>query len=67
MTSPLSARGFGLLVHEVSSLPELESALAATAPPDNAAPALIRVQVPGRARNVAIHEELNEAVRRALE
>ncbi len=54
------ARGFGLTVHDVNSLPELEAALAA--PP----PALVRVMVPGRDENVATHEAINEAVRLAL-
>ncbi len=54
------ARGFGLLVHEVSSLSELESALEAPAP------AMVRVMVPGRAENVALHDAINEAVRLAL-
>jgi 2-succinyl-5-enolpyruvyl-6-hydroxy-3-cyclohexene-1-carboxylate synthase len=54
------ARGFGLPVHVVTSLSELEPALAA--PP----PALVRVLVPGRDENVALHNEINEAVRLAL-
>jgi 2-succinyl-5-enolpyruvyl-6-hydroxy-3-cyclohexene-1-carboxylate synthase len=56
------ARGFGLPVEEVTKLSELEPALAA-APP---APALVRVRVPSRAENVARHDEINRAVRRAL-
>jgi 2-succinyl-5-enolpyruvyl-6-hydroxy-3-cyclohexene-1-carboxylate synthase len=56
------ARGFGLPVEEVTTLSELEPALAA-APP---APALVRVRVPSRAENVARHDEINQAVRRAL-
>jgi 2-succinyl-5-enolpyruvyl-6-hydroxy-3-cyclohexene-1-carboxylate synthase len=54
------ARGFGLPVHAVTSLSELEPALAAPAP------ALVRVLVPGRAENVAVHDAINEAVRLAL-
>ncbi len=60
------AGGFGLPVHEAGTLPELEAALAVTAPEANPGPALIRVQVPGRTQNVAVHEEINEAVCRAL-
>ena len=41
-------RGFGLPVHEVTALSQLEPALAAPAP------ALVRVRVPGRAENVAL-------------
>ncbi len=54
------ARGFGLAVHEVTSLSELGPALGAPSP------ALVRVMVPGRAENVALHEAVNEAVRLAL-
>jgi 2-succinyl-5-enolpyruvyl-6-hydroxy-3-cyclohexene-1-carboxylate synthase len=60
------ARGFGLGAHEVATAPELEAALVATSPADHPGPALIRVSVPGRAQNVALHEAINEAVRRAL-
>ncbi|HUE05950.1 MAG TPA: 2-succinyl-5-enolpyruvyl-6-hydroxy-3-cyclohexene-1-carboxylic-acid synthase [Acidimicrobiales bacterium] len=56
------ARGFGLPVEEVKKISELEPALAA-APP---APALIRVRVPSRTENVAVHDAINQAVRRAL-
>ena len=61
-TSDIGAvgRGFGLPVHEVSALSQLEPALAAPAP------ALVRVRVPGRAENVALHDAINEAVRLAL-
>ena len=54
------ARGFGLPVHEVTSLSQLEPALAAPAP------ALVRVRVPRRSQNVALHDAINEAVRLAL-
>ena len=54
------ARGFGLPVHEVSALSQLDDALAV------AAPALIRVRVPGRDENVTLHQRINEAVRLAL-
>ncbi len=56
------ARGFGLPVMEVSKLSELESALASA--PGH--PALVRVRVPSRAENVAVHDALNQAVRLAL-
>jgi len=56
------ARGFGLGVEEVTELSALEPALAA-AP---LVPALVRVRVPSRAENVAVHEAINQAVRRAL-
>jgi 2-succinyl-5-enolpyruvyl-6-hydroxy-3-cyclohexene-1-carboxylate synthase len=56
------ARGFGLPVEEVTKVSELEPALAA-APP---APALVRVRVPSRTQNVAVHDAINQAVRRAL-
>ena len=54
------ARGFGLTVHEVTTMDELKAAL------DQPAPAVIQVRVPGRAENVALHEAINQAVRRAL-
>ena len=54
------ARGFGLGVHDVSVLSQLEPALAAPAP------ALVRVRVPRRPQNVALHDAINEAVRLAL-
>ncbi len=60
------ARGFGLPVHEAGTLSELEAALTVTAPDAHRGPALIRVQVPGRAQNVAVHEQINDAVCRAL-
>ena len=55
------ARGFGLPVHDVTALSQLEPALAAPAP------ALARVRVPGRAENVALHDAINQAVRLALQ
>jgi thiamine pyrophosphate-dependent acetolactate synthase large subunit-like protein len=56
------ARGFGLPVQEVTTLSELEPALAA-AP---AVPSLVRVRVPTRTDNVAVHDAINQAVRRVL-
>jgi 2-succinyl-5-enolpyruvyl-6-hydroxy-3-cyclohexene-1-carboxylate synthase len=56
------ARGFGLPVEDVSNLSELHAALSA----HPSRPALVRVRVPGRAQNVALHQAINEAVRRAL-
>lgn len=56
------ARGFGLPVEEVTTLSELETALAA-AP---SAVGLVRVRVPSRTDNVAVHDAINQAVRRAL-
>jgi len=56
------ARGFGIPVRHVTSSSELGPALRLSAP----GPALVRVRVPGRAENVALHEEINEAVRLAL-
>ena len=56
----LVARGFGLRVIDVAARPELELGLS------ERAPALIRVRVPGRAENVALHRAINEEVRRAL-
>jgi 2-succinyl-5-enolpyruvyl-6-hydroxy-3-cyclohexene-1-carboxylate synthase len=56
------ARGFGLSVVEVSKLSELEAALSASP----RTPEVVRAKVPGRAQNVALHQSLNEAVRRAL-
>jgi 2-succinyl-5-enolpyruvyl-6-hydroxy-3-cyclohexene-1-carboxylate synthase len=54
------ARGFGLPVREVTSLDQLEPALRGSAP------ALVRVMVPERAENVAVHDAVNRAVRLAL-
>ena len=55
------ARGFGLAVHDVTALSQLEPALAAPTP------ALVRVMVPGREQNVALHDAINQAVRLALQ
>jgi 2-succinyl-5-enolpyruvyl-6-hydroxy-3-cyclohexene-1-carboxylate synthase len=55
------ARGFGLPVHDVTALSQLEPALAAPTP------ALVRVMVPGRPQNVALHDAINQAVRLALQ
>jgi 2-succinyl-5-enolpyruvyl-6-hydroxy-3-cyclohexene-1-carboxylate synthase len=54
------ARGFGLPVREVTSLDQLEPALGGSVP------ALVRVMVPGRSENVALHDAINQAVRLAL-
>jgi 2-succinyl-5-enolpyruvyl-6-hydroxy-3-cyclohexene-1-carboxylate synthase len=54
------ARGFGLAVHDVTSLNELGDALA------SAPPAMVRVKVRGRVENVALHDAVNRAVLRAL-
>ncbi|HXZ62425.1 MAG TPA: 2-succinyl-5-enolpyruvyl-6-hydroxy-3-cyclohexene-1-carboxylic-acid synthase [Acidimicrobiales bacterium] len=54
------ARGFGLEVREVAALGELAAAL------EGRAPAVVRVRVPDRRQNVALHQALEEAVRRAL-
>ena len=52
------ARGFGLPVHEVTALSQLEAALAAP----TSTPSLVRVRVPDRAQNVALHDAINQAV-----
>jgi 2-succinyl-5-enolpyruvyl-6-hydroxy-3-cyclohexene-1-carboxylate synthase len=56
----LVARGFGLRVIDVTARPELEMGLS------EPAPALLRVRVPGRGENVALHRAINDEVRRAL-
>ena len=58
------ARGFGLEVHEVTSAPEFDDALAASG--SARSPAVLRVNCRGRAENVALHETINQAVRLAL-
>ena len=55
------ARGFGLAVHEVTALSQLELALAAPTP------SVVRVMVPDRAHNVALHDAINQAVRLSLQ
>jgi 2-succinyl-5-enolpyruvyl-6-hydroxy-3-cyclohexene-1-carboxylate synthase len=55
------ARGFGLSVREVTSIVDFEAALL-----EESAPGFIRVMVPGRSENVALHEKINQAVQRAL-
>jgi 2-succinyl-5-enolpyruvyl-6-hydroxy-3-cyclohexene-1-carboxylate synthase len=57
------ATGFGLHVHDVTNLAELETALDLG---PSLRPTLIRVQVPSRAENVALHDAINQAVRLAL-
>jgi 2-succinyl-5-enolpyruvyl-6-hydroxy-3-cyclohexene-1-carboxylate synthase len=57
------ARGFGLPVVEVDSLPEFDAALARATTNGSS---LIRVKVPGRSDNVALHDALNQAVRLAV-
>ena len=56
------ARGFGLPVHEVSDAVAARVGLGRA----DAAPSLVRVKVPGRAENVALHDAINQAVRLAL-
>jgi 2-succinyl-5-enolpyruvyl-6-hydroxy-3-cyclohexene-1-carboxylate synthase len=55
------ARGFGLEVHDVTTMAELDMAL------NVPAPVLVRVKVPDRAENVALHDAVNQAVQLALE
>ena len=54
------ARGFGLEVYEATTVAELDSAL------NEPAPAVVRVKVPGRPENVALHDAINKAVQLAL-
>jgi len=56
------ARGFGLEVREVTTVPELEAALNQT----STMPSVVRVRVGGRAENVALHDAVNQAVCHAL-
>jgi 2-succinyl-5-enolpyruvyl-6-hydroxy-3-cyclohexene-1-carboxylate synthase len=67
-TSDLSevARGFGLPVDTVGTCAELEAALC-TATASNRGPAMIRAVMPGRSENVALHNAVNQVVRRALQ
>jgi 2-succinyl-5-enolpyruvyl-6-hydroxy-3-cyclohexene-1-carboxylate synthase len=58
------ARGFGLEVSDVTTVPELEAALNAGTRAAN--PTVVRVKVGGRAENVALHDAVNQAVCRAL-
>jgi len=60
------ARGFGLPLRDVTALSELEPALVETAGAAVPSPSLIRVMVPGRTQNVALHDAINQAVRLAL-
>jgi 2-succinyl-5-enolpyruvyl-6-hydroxy-3-cyclohexene-1-carboxylate synthase len=60
------ASGFGLEVHDVKTSADFDAALSLRLDPGRTSPALIRVRVPSRAENVAIHEALNQAVRQAL-
>jgi 2-succinyl-5-enolpyruvyl-6-hydroxy-3-cyclohexene-1-carboxylate synthase len=64
-TSDLSAvaRGFGLPVHEVKALSQLEVALAAPTQTTS----LVRVMVPDREQNVTLHDAINQAVRLSLQ
>ena len=56
------ARGFGLTVHEVATAQELDDRAGGTGD----GPSLLRVKVPGRSENVALHDAINQAVRLAL-
>jgi 2-succinyl-5-enolpyruvyl-6-hydroxy-3-cyclohexene-1-carboxylate synthase len=58
------ARGFGLDVYDVATVADLALALDTTA--DATKPALVVVRVGDRARNVALHEAVNQAVLVAL-
>jgi 2-succinyl-5-enolpyruvyl-6-hydroxy-3-cyclohexene-1-carboxylate synthase len=61
------ASGFGLDVHHVSSLDELDDALVSAQAQRPAALAMIRASVPGRTENVSLHDTLNQAVRLAVQ
>jgi 2-succinyl-5-enolpyruvyl-6-hydroxy-3-cyclohexene-1-carboxylate synthase len=54
------ARGFGLEVCDAATVAELEEALVV------AGPSMVRVKVPGRVENVALHDAINQAVLLAL-
>ena len=60
------ARGFGLKVYDVGSVEEFHQALGTQGEAPVPAPALIRVKVPGRTENVALHDAVNLAVQLAL-
>ena len=60
------ARGFGLSVHEVTTPAELGTALDAALDATQTTPALVRVKVPGRPENAALHAAISQAVRLAL-
>jgi 2-succinyl-5-enolpyruvyl-6-hydroxy-3-cyclohexene-1-carboxylate synthase len=55
-----AARGLGAIVKEVSTIAGLEGALRTSR--EEAGSAVVRVAVPGRDENVAIHEELNAQI-----
>jgi 2-succinyl-5-enolpyruvyl-6-hydroxy-3-cyclohexene-1-carboxylate synthase len=55
------AQGFGLDVHDVTTMAEFDLALNAPAP------ALVRARTLGRSENVGLHDAINEAVRLALQ
>ncbi len=67
-TSDLSkvAAGFGLEVHEVTGTADFDGAMKASLGAARPTPALIRVRVPDRSQNVAIHDAVNQAVRLAV-
>jgi 2-succinyl-5-enolpyruvyl-6-hydroxy-3-cyclohexene-1-carboxylate synthase len=56
------ARGFGLEARQVTTMTELQGALEAS----SSAPSFVRVSVPDRTENVAVHDAINQAVRLAL-
>ena len=55
------ARGFGIETCEVVTAAQLQAALDAAS-----GPTVIRVRVPDRVQNVALHDAVNQAVRLAL-
>jgi len=55
------ARGFGIETSEVVTAAQLQAALDAAS-----GPTVIRVRVPDRVQNVALHDAVNQAVRHAL-
>ncbi|HEY1830864.1 MAG TPA: 2-succinyl-5-enolpyruvyl-6-hydroxy-3-cyclohexene-1-carboxylic-acid synthase [Acidimicrobiales bacterium] len=58
------AQGFGLKVSEVDTAADLRTALADRA--ESPQPSVIRVRVPNRTDNVALHQAITQAVRLAL-